>query len=87
MAKKLTLAQAEEAARVATRAELEKYEIPSDLFGKVVLTTLFEEEDRVFVLYVPGETRDDPTVIAKTRVNLQSGNLHVEVPGWELKAA
>jgi hypothetical protein len=87
MTKRLTLDEAEEMARVTTRQELEKYEIPSDLFGKVVLTTLFEEDDRVFVLYVPGETRDNPIVIARTRVNLQNGNIRVEVPGWSLKAA
>jgi hypothetical protein len=87
MTKQLTLDQAEEMARVATRQELEKYDIPQDLFGKVVLTTLFEDDDRVFVLYVPGQTRDDPMVVAKTRVNIQTGDIHVEVPGWELKAA
>ena len=87
MTNALTLDQAEEMARVATRQELEKYEIPSDLFGKVVLTTLFENDDRVFVLYVPGKTRDNPTVIAKTRVNIQTRDVHVEVPGWTIKAA
>lgn len=87
MTKELTLDQAEEMARLATRQELEKYEIPADLFGKVVLTTLFEGDDRVFVLYVPGKTRDDPTVIAKTRVNVQTGNIHIDVPGWSVKAA
>lgn len=86
VANKLTLAEAEEMARVATQKELAKYDIPLDLFGRVVLTTLFEGEDRVFVLYVPGETRDNPTVIAKTRVDTQNGNANVEVSGWKLKA-
>jgi hypothetical protein len=87
MAKMLTLNEAEEIARVATRQELERYEIPSDLFEKVVLTTLFEGDDRVFVLYVPGQTRSDPMVIASTRVNLRTRETQVEVPRWRLKAA
>jgi hypothetical protein len=80
MRRKLSLSEAEEMARIATRKELEKYEIPSQLFEKIVLTTLFEEDDRVFVLYMPGETRHDPTVVARTRINLNTGHIHVEVP-------
>jgi hypothetical protein len=85
MTNKLTLDQAEEIAREATQKELEKYEIPSDLSGKVVLTTVFEKNDRIFLLYIPGESRHNPTMIAKTRVNIVSGEVCVEVPGWERK--
>jgi hypothetical protein len=83
----ITLAQAEEAARVATQKELANYEVPAELMGQVVLTTLFEGDDRVFVLYVPGQTRNDPMVVARTRVNIRTGQLSVEVPTLSKKAA
>lgn len=85
MDKKLTLGEAEEIARAATQRELEKYELPPTLGGQLVMTTLFEGDDRVFVLYVPGETRDNPNVIAQTRVSLKSGSVNVEVPNLEQK--
>lgn len=83
----ISLAQAEEIARVATQCELESNEIPPGMMGQVVLTTLFEGDDRVFVLYVPGETRDDPTIVAKTRVNVKTGGVSVEVPVLYKKGA
>ncbi len=83
----IALPQAEEIARIATQNELRNYEVPADLMGQVVLTTLFEGDDRVFVLYVPGETRQDPMIVAKTRVNVKTGNLWVDVPVLTRKAA
>ena len=76
----ISLKQAEELARIATQTELGKYEVPANLMNQVVLTTLFEEDDRIFVLYVPGQNRDDPMIVARTKVNLKTGNLSVEVP-------
>ena len=83
----ISLNLAEEMARVATQTELENYEIPANLMGQVVLTTLFEGDDRVFVLYVPGQTRDDPMIIAKTRVDVKTGKVSVEVPLYSKSAA
>lgn len=85
--KEISLNLAEEMARVATQTELENYEIPANLMGQVVLTTLFEGDDRVFVLYVPGQTRDDPMIIAKTRVDVKTGKVSVEVPLYSKSAA
>ncbi|MBC7768443.1 MAG: hypothetical protein H7124_06630 [Phycisphaerales bacterium] len=87
MAGDITLAQAEEKARIATQTRLGAYDVPDDLMGQVVLTTLFEGDDRVFVLYVPGETRSAPMIVAKTRVNLKTGALSVEVPTLSKKGA
>lgn len=83
----ISLNIAEEMARVATQAELENHEIPANLMGQVVLTTLFEGDDRVFVLYVPGQTRDDPMIIAKTRVDVKTGKVSVEVPLYSKSSA
>ncbi len=76
----IPLAQAEEMARIATKKELDHYEVPVGLMGQVVLTTLFEGDDRVFVLYVPGETRNNPMIVARTRVNTKTGQLSIEIP-------
>lgn len=76
----ISLAQAEEMARVSTKGELENYEIPTGLMGQVVLSTLFEGNDRVFVLYVPGESRDAPMIVAQTRVNVKTGKVSTKVP-------
>jgi phage baseplate assembly protein gpV len=87
MMTEISLAQAEEMARVATQSELGSYEVPAELMGQVVLTTLFEGDDRVFVLYVPGETRQDQMIVARTTVNVKTGELFVEVPVLSRKAA
>ena len=83
----ISLVQAEEMARIATQRELRNYEVPAELMGQVVLTTLFEGDDRLFVLYVPGQTRSDPVIVARTRVNLKSGQLSVEIPTLPIKTA
>ena len=83
--KKLSLDDMQEIARSVTQKELEKYVIPEGIKGQLVLTTLFEGDDRVFVLYVPAERRSDANVIARARVNTISGDVSVEIFGLEKK--
>ncbi|WP_374519304.1 hypothetical protein [Undibacterium squillarum] len=83
--KKLSLEEMQEIARSLTQKELERYVIPDDMRGQLALTTLFEGDDRVFVLYVPAEKRSDAYVIARTRVNAISGNASVEISGLKEK--
>ena len=83
--KKLSLEDMQEIARSLTQKELERYVIPDDMRGQLALTTLFEGDDRVFVLYVPAEKRSDAYVIARTRVNAISGNASVEISGLKEK--
>lgn len=79
MGNHMTLVEAEKIARFSTKKELEKYEIPEKIFQNAVLTTIFEGEDRLFVLYAPGKTRDDPLIFAKTRVNLKNRSVKIEI--------
>lgn len=83
--KKLSLEEMQEIARSLTQKELERYVIPDDMRGQLALTTLFEGDDRVFVLYVPAEKRSDAYVIARTRVNAIFGNASVEISGLKEK--
>lgn len=83
--KKYKLNELEEIARSLTQKELEKYIVPDEIRNKVVLTTLFEGDDRVFVLYVPGETRDNSFEVARTRVNSLTGEAKIESIGLETK--
>ena len=70
-----------EIARRLTQKELEGYVIPDEIRGSLVLTTLFEGDDRVFVLFVPGERREDACVVARTTVNAITGAASVDVCG------
>lgn len=70
-----------EIARRLTQKELEGYVIPDEIRGSLVLTTLFVGDDRAFVLYVPGERREDARVIARTTVNAITGAASVDVCG------
>ena len=83
--KKLSLDDMQEIARSVTQKELEKYVIPEGIKGQLVLTALFEGDDRVFVLYVPAERRSDANVIARARVKAISGDISVEISGLEKK--
>ncbi|WP_420129165.1 hypothetical protein [Longimicrobium sp.] len=74
------LDELEEIARLATRKALEDYEpMPDEWAKNLVLTTIFEGDDRVFVLYVPGERRDDAIVISSARVDGTSRSVDVSV--------
>lgn len=81
--KKIPLNELEAKAQALTKKALEGYVIPDEIRGQLVLTTLFEGDDRVFVLYVPAPKRADARVIARTRMNALSGEGSVEVVGLE----
>lgn len=83
--KKIPLQELQEIARRHTQSELENYVIPDAIRGALALTTLFEGDDRVFVLYVPGERRDDARVIARATVNSLTGAASVEISGLDRK--
>jgi hypothetical protein len=79
--KKFSLGEMQEIARSRTHEEFEKYVIPDDMRSQLLMTTLFEGDDRIFVLYVPAEKRSDAYVIARTRINAISGDVSVEISG------
>jgi hypothetical protein len=82
------LDELEEIARLATRKALEEYEpVPDEWAKNLVLTTIFEGDDRVFVLYVPGERRDNPIVISSTRVHRTSRSVNVSVTNLSKRSA
>lgn len=83
--KKISLTEMQEIARSLTQSELGRYVIPDEMRGNLALTTLFEGDDRVFVLYLPAEKRGDAYVIARTRVNSISGAATVEITGLKEK--
>lgn len=83
--KKIPLNELETKAQALTKKALEGYVIPDEIRGQLVLTTLFEGDDRVFVLYVPAPERADARVIARTRMNALSGDGSVEVVGLQRK--
>ncbi|HBZ46862.1 MAG TPA: hypothetical protein DEO93_06220 [Stenotrophomonas sp.] len=72
-----------EIARRLTQKELEAYVIPDEMRDSLALTTLFEGDDRVFVLYVPGEQRENARVIARTTVNAVTGVASVDICGLD----
>ena len=63
------LQELEEIARAATRQALEGYVIPEEWRKNLIQGTLFEGDDRVFELYVPGEKSENAIVISSARVN------------------
>ncbi|WP_312320371.1 hypothetical protein [Stenotrophomonas sp.] len=81
--KELPTRELEEIARLRTQRELEDYVIPDEIRGNVSVTMLFEDGQRVFLLYVPGKTRLDPRIIARTTVDAMTGEATVEVLGLE----
>ena len=82
------LNELEEIARIATRKALEDYEpVPDEWADDLVLTTIFEGDDRIFVMYVPGERREDAIVISSTRVNRKSRAVEVSIPNREKRSA
>ena len=68
----------EEIARAATVEALRDFEpVPENWRRELALGTLFDGDDRVFELYVPGERPADAVVISSARVNRKTK--HVEV--------
>ena len=83
--KKISLDSLQELARQLTQKTLEDYAISDEIRSGITLTTLFEGDERVFVLYVPGVTRNDGREIARTRMNIFTGEGTVEIFGLERK--
>lgn len=83
--KRIPLKELEAKAQALTKKALADYVIPDDVRKEFVLTTLFEGDERVFVLYVPGPKREDARVIARTRISSVTGEGSVEFIGLERK--
>jgi hypothetical protein len=74
------LDELQELARVATRAELARYEpIPEEWARALTLGTLFDGEDRIFELYVAGPCPTDAIVLTSARVNRNTRAVSVTV--------
>ena len=74
------LAVLEEIARVATAEALRDFEpVPETWRRELALGTLFEGDDRVFELYVPGERPSDAIVISSARVNRKTKLVEVTI--------
>ena len=77
--KRLKLEELQERARALTSEALKDYEIPDAMRAKIALGTLFDGEDRVFELYIPGERPEDAIIISRARINSFTGEGAVEV--------
>jgi len=73
------LDELEEIARVATKKALENYIVPDEYKKNLVLGTQFAGDNRIFELYVPGETPGDALVIATATVDKNTKNVSVDV--------
>jgi len=77
-----------EIARAATRSELENYEpISKEWSDKLALGTLFDGDDRVFELYVPGERPHGAIVITSARVNRHTKAVSVTITNLKRRPA
>jgi len=85
MNKSISLEKLQERARLMTLAELEHYIIPEEIRRNLILGVQFDEDYRIFELYVPGEKPSDACVISRARLNVYSGEGLVEVFGLEKK--
>lgn len=83
MAKELE--ELEEIARAATRKALEGYVIPEEWRKNLTQGTLFEGDDRVFELYVPGEKPENAVVISSARVNRNTKAVTVTISNLKLR--
>ena len=80
MARRKELDELQELARVATRAELARYEpIPEEWARVLTLGTFFDGEDRIFELYVAGARPADAIVLTSARVNRNTRAVSVTV--------
>jgi hypothetical protein len=67
------LDELQEIARVATRTALEGYEpMPEEWKKDLTLRTFFEDDERIFELYIAAEKPSDALVISTARVNRKS---------------
>ncbi len=78
----------QEIARRATREALEQYEpIPMEWEKNLTLGTFFEENYRIFELYVAGEKPSDAIIISSARVNRRDRSVKVVVSNLKRKSA
>jgi hypothetical protein len=73
--KNKTLEELEAIAAMATRKSLEGYEIPEEIKANLVRGVMFDGDDRIFELYVPGERPEDAKVISAVRINSLTGDV------------
>ena len=79
------LDELEEIARVATQKALENYIVPEEYKNNLVLTTLFDDDNRIFQLYIPGEKPKDALIIATATVNKNTKNITVHASNLQQK--
>lgn len=74
------LSELEEIARVATFAALEDYEpVPEAWRASLTLGTFFENDFRIFELYVPGKRSQNAITISSARVNRETKAVEVVI--------
>lgn len=74
-----SLDELEEIASVLTKKTLSNYNIPEDIKKNLVLGTLFDGDDRIFQLYIPGDRPEEAQVISSVRINAYTGQADIEV--------
>lgn len=83
--KKIPLDVLEKKAKKISRDTLGDYILPDDIFSQLVLGTIIDGDDRVFVLFIPKELAKDAIDILRIRMNIYSGEGFVEYVGLERK--
>ncbi|TKU14744.1 hypothetical protein [Citrobacter sp. wls827] len=83
--KKIPLDVLEKRAKEIIRNTLGDYILPDDIFSQLVLGTIIDGDDRVFVLFIPKELAKDAIDILRIRMNIYSGEDFVEYIGLERK--
>ncbi|EMO7791051.1 MULTISPECIES: hypothetical protein [Citrobacter] len=83
--KKIPLDVLEQKAKKISRDTLGDYILPDDIFSQLVLGTIIDGDDRVFVLFIPKELAKDAIDILRIRMNIYSGEGFVEYVGLERK--
>lgn len=83
--KKKPLDVLEQKAKKISRDTLGDYILPDDIFSQLVLGTIIDGDDRVFVLFIPKELAKDAIDILRIRMNIYSGEGFVEYVGLERK--
>lgn len=80
MQRRKELDELQELARVATRAELERFQpIPEEWKSALTLGTFFDGDDRIFELYVTRDRPADAIVLTSARVNRNTKVVSVKV--------
>ncbi|AFY38604.1 hypothetical protein Lepto7376_2317 [[Leptolyngbya] sp. PCC 7376] len=79
------LDELQEIARIATRKALEDYEFPETWQDSLVLGVFFEDNARIFELYIPRERPEEAIVISSARVNCQTKAVSVTISNLEKK--